>query len=275
MFDMTVKEEEALLNELSRRTYSYPYPDDSCTIAGDTVLQCPKCHDGEIETRCVVERYEGEIRSWSFTHRCNNCGAKFELAPLRADVRLRSPLDEVRSLETPFGTFHALVNGSEVPLRHRAVTHDIGGAYGKAPFHEMDVDISGCAVGDVVRCRFEDVYLEFISSDERVDYGCAVNGGYAMVVSGFNPEFDLYRGESYGRELERLYPYDQKGMTLEGFDYIIERDPRAYDVAAFYWSRFIPIGAVWVPKPCESFTFFDEAGFELDNRLEERLSYPA
>lgn len=266
MFDMSVEEEETLLDKLWERTDMLPH--DSCTIVEDSDLPCPKCHDGKIETKCVVERHQGEIWSRCYTHRCNSCGTVFELNPLWSDVRLRSPFDEIGSLETPFGTFHALVNGREVPLRHRAVMRDIGGEYGEVPFHEMDVDIFGCSVGDVVQCRFEDAHLESIDGDERVEYRGGVNGEYVIEVIGCNPEIDYYRGTSYGWELERDYPYDLREQTLRGFDYIIERDPKGYDFAAYYWSRFISLGAVWVPKPYESFTLDDEAAIELSDRFE-------
>ncbi|MCH4084477.1 MAG: hypothetical protein LKF00_09075 [Olsenella sp.] len=55
---------------------------------------------------------------------------------------------------------------------------------------------------------------------------------------------------------------------MEGLDYIIERDPKAYDAAAFYWSRFISLGAVWVLKPNDSLTLDDKEAIELSDRFE-------
>jgi hypothetical protein len=267
MLDMPLEEERRLLAELWRRTYAHPDPDDSCVIDGDEPWECPRCHKGQIRTTCYVERRNGEGRSWRYDHRCDSCGEALTLSSLQAEVKLRESVAVLRSMETPFGTFHALVGETELPFVHRVSSCDLGDEFGEVLLHEMDVDVSGCFVGDVVSCRFEEAHLEFIDSDERVEFRCGVNDGFAMEVSGYNPEFDIYRGTSYARELEKFYPYDLQVQTLEGFDYIIERDPKGYDPTAYYWSTFISLAAAWLPKPYESFTFDDEAGGDLDDRL--------
>lgn len=197
MFDMTVEDEKSLLGELLRRTGNHP--DNSCVIDSDGSWACPKCHEREIRTTCHVERHNGGLRSWRYEHRCDRCDEAFGINALQADIRLRSPFDALKSLETPFGTFHAFANDNELPIRHRVVSHDLGEGYGEIQFHKIDVDISGCSVGDVACCRFEDARLEFIGSDERVEYQCGVNSEYAIVISGYNPEFDIYRDTNYAK----------------------------------------------------------------------------
>lgn len=274
MFTMTVDEEENLLRALNRRWIENTdkrafdsTPGEHYQISDGLTLVCPECRKGEIVTTCTVDLYHGDSLSWKYIHQCNNCGTEFILGHLRADIRLRSPFDVLTSLETPFGTFHALVNKTEIPFRHRIVTHTLGKGYGETQFHEIDVDISGCSVGDVIHCRFEDALLEYIDSDERVVYRRGANDGHAIEVSGYDPEFNTYRGTSHGKDLEKCYPYDLYDQTSKGFDYIIERDPQAYDATTYYESQYIELVAVWVPKPYESFTFDDEALVELDDEL--------
>lgn len=258
------------LDELLRRSdiiCGDSRPDEDCPVDGYVALTCPKCHGGKIQTACHVHRRDGKPVLWSFEHRCDNCGEAFETGRLRKDMRLMSRFDVLHSLETPFGKFHALVGESEIPFRHRAISHKIGGRYGEVRFHDIDVDISGCSVGDVVSCRFEGARLVHYDADVRIEFKCGVSEEFAIEVGAYNPEFDIYGGTEYEKELEGEYPYDLLRETWEGFDYVIQRDPKGYDAEAFYPSGFISLGVAVMRKPYESFTFDDAVEQDLDFRL--------
>lgn len=107
MFNMTVEEEKNLLKEFFRRMETHP--DAACIIGDDGTWVCSSYHEGKIRIACKVERHNGELRSWRYDHRCDNCGSAFEISSLQADVRLRSSFEVLKSLETPFGIFHVLV----------------------------------------------------------------------------------------------------------------------------------------------------------------------
>ena len=270
MFDMTLDEENDFLDELLRRSdiiCGGSRPDEDCPVDGYVALTCPKCHRGKIQTACHVHRRDGKPVLWSFEHRCDNCGEAFETGRLRKDMRLMSRFDVLHSLGTPFGRFHALVGESEIPFRHRAISHKIGGRYGEVRFHDIDVDISGCSVGDVVSCRFEGARLVHYDADVRIEFKCGVSEEFAIEVGAYNPEFDIYGGTEYEKELEGEYPYDLLRETWEGFDYVIQRDPKGYDAEAFYPSGFISLGVAVMRKPYESFTFDDAVEQDLDFRL--------
>lgn len=203
MFDMTLDEENDFLDELLRRSdiiCGDSRPDEDCPVDGYVALTCPKCHRGKIQTACHVHRRDGKPVLWSFEHRCDNCGEAFETGRLRKDMRLMSRFDVLHSLGTPFGRFHALVGESEIPFRHRAISHKIGGRYGEARFHDIDVDISGCSVGDVVSCRFEGARLVHYDADVRIEFKCGVSEEFAIEVGAYNPEFDIYGG---GRNMRK------------------------------------------------------------------------
>lgn len=270
MFDMTLDEENDFLDELLRRSdiiCGDSRPDEDCPVDGYVALTCPKCHGGKIQTACHVHRRDGKPVLWSFEHRCDNCGEAFETGWLRKDMRMMSRFDVLHSLETPFGKFHALVGESEIPFRHRAISHKIGGRYGEVRFHDIDVDISGCSVGDVVSCRFEGARLVHYDADVRIEFKCGVSEEFAIEVGAYNPEFDIYGGTEYEKELEGEYPYDLLRETWEGFDYVIQRDPKSYDAEAFCPSGFISLGVAVMRKPYESFTFDDAVEQDLDFRL--------
>jgi hypothetical protein len=270
MFDMTLDEGNDFLDELLRRSdiiCGDSRPDEDCPVDGYVALTCPKCHRGKIQTTCHVHRRDGKPVLWSFEHRYGNCGEAFETGRLRKDMRLMSRFDVLHTLETPFGRFHALVGESEIQFRHRAISHKIGGRYGEVRFHDIDVDISGCSVGDVVSCRFEGARLVHYDADVRIEFKCGVSEEFAIEVGAYNPEFDIYGGTEYEKELEGEYPYDLLRETWEGFDYVIQRDPKSYDAEAFYPSGFISLGVAVMRKPYESFTFDDAVEQDLDFRL--------
>ncbi|MGI6535818.1 MAG: hypothetical protein ACOX12_05290 [Eggerthellaceae bacterium] len=128
-------------------------------------------------------------------------------------------------------------------------------------------NISGCSVGDVVSCRFEGARLVHYDADVRIEFKCGVSEEFAIEVGAYNPEFDIYGGTEYEKELEGEYPYDLLRETWEGFDYVIQRDPKGYDAEAFYPSGFISLGVAVMRKPYESFTFDDAVEQDLDFRL--------
>ena len=270
MFDMTLDEGNDFLDELLRRSdiiCGDSRPDEDCPVDGYVALTCPKCHRGKIQTTGHVHRRAGKPVLWSFEHRYGNGGEAFETGRLRKDMRLMSRFDVLHTLETPFGRFHALVGESEIQFRHRAISHKIGGRYGEVRFHDIDVDISGCSVGDVVSCRFEGARLVHYDADVRIEFKCGVSEEFAIEVGAYNPEFDIYGGTEYEKELEGEYPYDLLRETWEGFDYVIQRDPKSYDAEAFYPSGFISLGVAVMRKPYESFTFDDAVEQDLDFRL--------
>ena len=270
MFNMTIEEERALLSELGNRR-TYEHPDKSHIVAVDSILHCPNCHVGEIVTKCIVERYQGQACSWRYLHQCNNCGVEYDKIEIATDIRLRTQFDTLTSLGTPFGTFHVLANGREIPFRYRRKTHDIGEPYGQVHFHEIDIDVSTCSVGEMLQCRFEDAQLERDSSDENAIYVSGLNNGYALMLMGFDPELEDYKGSDLEEEMKATYPYDFYSWTPQGLDYIIERNPQNNDVNEYYLSRYITLTAAWVAKPYEPFTFNDEVVQDLYDRLDTFL----
>lgn len=207
MFSMPIAQEEALLGALRARIHALP--DHSCEVDDGTALPCPCCGEGRVRTYCEVT-HDGSGRPLRHcTHRCDSCGKEIRLASLQADILLRSPFEPLARLDTPFGTFTCTTqDGRLVPFRHRASVRDPEGKYGPVQVHELDVDIVGCKVGDVVSCDLSDLRITFWDSDERAEFRGGVNDLYAVEVSGYDPEFWLYRdsecyeGTGIGEELE-------------------------------------------------------------------------
>ncbi|WP_058985412.1 hypothetical protein [Hugonella massiliensis] len=155
-----------------------------------------------------------------------------------------SRFDVLHSLETPFGRFHALVGESGIPFRHRAISHKIGGRYGEVRFHDIDVDISGCSVGDVVSCRFEGpAWCTTTPTCESSSNAGSARNSPSRLARTIRSSTST-GGTEYEKELEGEYPYDLLRETWEGFDYVIQRDPKGYDAEAFYPPGSSPSGSL-------------------------------
>lgn len=262
MFDIPWEEELRMLCELNRRTNNHPMESSYCD-EGEPVT-CPYCHQGKIRTYCEVKKIHGDPESYCMTHTCDTCGREIKTSSLWCDVQWKRPFEQSDAAPTPLGDFRAECRGRFLPLRYRTEVCDPVDGLNNADTHYIDVDISGCHVGDEVSVGLEPGLIVPYDSDEREVINVADDGKFIMVISGFDPE--LYPGDTgYFVELTKsYYPYninygDRRGGR--GFEYLIERDPKLYDLDNHYDARFISFNAYWMPRP---------AGFDINDPETQR-----
>ena len=113
MFTETVQSEKKFYAELIENQ-------DTEMKVGDTVVvrKCPKCHTGNVLTRCIHSVSNGD-GFWEFEHCCDSCGEKFIPGSLWSDIFFHEPYEMLREIDSPFGKLSVTINGVSVPFQCR------------------------------------------------------------------------------------------------------------------------------------------------------------
>lgn len=202
------------------------------------VGECPKCHKGNVLTRCIQEIKNGEICSWRFEHYCDCCGEKFIPSDISADIFFNKTHEMLEKLETPFGDIHVKINGRVVPFRYRKeIYKDEVNSPGKPVItHIIDIDFSELEEGDIAFCGFDNKILEYNDSDERAVLHSCESDTQILGIGAYEPDDD------------KIYCYQLEDYDGDGFRYRVISDPTNFDEHHFLESKFATLSVAVLNK---------------------------